>query len=41
MKKADKQWVREFAAVGVFVIALCVICAVINGTGYVPFSVVC
>ena len=35
MKKAEKQeYVRE-------VVALCAVCAFMNGTGYVPFSVVC
>lgn len=41
MKKVDKQWAREVVAVGVFVVALCAVCAFMNGTGYVPFSVVC
>ena len=42
MKKAEKQeYVREVVAVGVFVVALCAVCAFMNGTGYVPFSVVC
>ena len=41
-KKAEKQeYVREVVAVGVFVVALCAVCAFMNGTGYVPFSVVC
>ena len=26
---------------GRFVVALCAVCAFMNGTGYVPFSVVC
>ena len=41
MKKVDKQWAREVVAVGVFVVSLCAVCAFMNGTGYVPFSVVC
>ena len=42
MKKAEKEeYVREVVAVGVFVVALCAVCAFMNGTGYVPFSVVC
>lgn len=42
MKKAEKQeYVREVVAVGVFLVALCAVCAFMNGTGYVPFSVVC
>lgn len=41
MKRIDKQWVREFLAVCVVVLVMCIVCAVINGTGYVPFSVVC
>ena len=42
MKKAEKQeYVREVVAEGVFVVALCAVCAFMNGTGYVPFSVVC
>ena len=41
-KKAEKQeYVREVVAVGVFGVALCAVCAFMNGTGYVPFSVVC
>lgn len=41
-EKAEKQeYVREVVAVGVFVVALCAVCAFMNGTGYVPFSVVC
>ena len=42
-KKVSKpeEYVREVVAVGVFVVALCAVCAFMNGTGYVPFSVVC
>ena len=31
MKKVDKQWAREVVAVGVFVVALCAVCAFMNG----------
>ena len=42
MKKAEKQeYVREVVAGGVFVVALGAVWAFMNGTGYVPFSVVC
>ena len=41
MKKVDKQWAREFLAVCLFVVTMCIVCVVINGTGYVPVSMVC
>lgn len=40
-KGRKQEYVREVVAVGVFVVALCAVCAFMNGTGYVPFSVVC
>lgn len=39
MKKAEKQeYVREVVAVGVFVVALCAVCAFMNGTGLCAFQ---
>ncbi len=40
MKKINTQWAQEFLAVCVVVVVMCVVCAAINGTGYVPVSMV-
>ncbi len=38
--KVDKQWWREFLAVCLFVVAMCIVSTVINNIGYVPVRTV-